>query len=204
MRFVRHARIFRGPLDPAPLASVAFLLVLFMLLTSLVYTPGALIRLGGGAGTAGGEKLEITASNALIFRGVLYTNRAEAKAALQQPPIGRVNLVVDPGADRRAAQEVSGWFEVNLPEVAQWTGTENPTVIVSVNFRGQCFYQNRPVDDAELKSELQKRLQAAREKSSDLTLALEMDKDAPNNVFMRLCDLARNIGFKTALIVPRQ
>jgi len=45
MRFARHARIFRGPLDAAPLAGVAFLLILFLVLTSLVYTPGALVKL---------------------------------------------------------------------------------------------------------------------------------------------------------------
>lgn len=40
MRFARNARIFRGQLDAAPFAAVFFLLVIFMMLGSLVYTPG--------------------------------------------------------------------------------------------------------------------------------------------------------------------
>jgi biopolymer transport protein ExbD len=45
MKFPRNARIFRGQLDAAPLAGVFFLLVLFVLLASLVYTPGVRVRL---------------------------------------------------------------------------------------------------------------------------------------------------------------
>lgn len=40
MRFPRNARIFRGQLDAAPFAAVFFLLVIFVMLSSLVYTPG--------------------------------------------------------------------------------------------------------------------------------------------------------------------
>jgi biopolymer transport protein ExbD len=45
MRFPRHARLLRSQLDAAPFASVLFLLVMFMMLTSLVYTPGARLEL---------------------------------------------------------------------------------------------------------------------------------------------------------------
>jgi len=45
MKFPRNARIFRGQLDAAPFAAVFFLLVIFVLLTSLVYTPGVHINL---------------------------------------------------------------------------------------------------------------------------------------------------------------
>lgn len=57
MKFPRNARIFRGQLDAAPLASVFFLLVMFVLLSSLVYTPGVRIRLPGANGSSGGERL---------------------------------------------------------------------------------------------------------------------------------------------------
>jgi biopolymer transport protein ExbD len=40
MRFPRNAKIFRGQMDFAPLAGVFFLLVVFVLLGSLIYTPG--------------------------------------------------------------------------------------------------------------------------------------------------------------------
>ena len=45
MKFPRNARIVRGQLDVAPFAAVFFLLVIFMMLGSLVYTPGARLQL---------------------------------------------------------------------------------------------------------------------------------------------------------------
>jgi biopolymer transport protein ExbD len=45
MKFPRNARIFRGQLDVAPFAGVFFLLVMFLLLASLVATPGIQIDL---------------------------------------------------------------------------------------------------------------------------------------------------------------
>jgi len=45
MKFPRNARIFRGRLDAAPFAAVFFLLMIFLLLASLVYTPGVRIQL---------------------------------------------------------------------------------------------------------------------------------------------------------------
>jgi biopolymer transport protein ExbD len=56
MRFPRNARILRSQLDAAPFAAVFFLLVIFMMLGSLVYTPGARLQLqlphaDGWAGT---------------------------------------------------------------------------------------------------------------------------------------------------------
>lgn len=40
MKLPRTARIFQGRLDAAPFATVLFLLLLFLLLATLVYTPG--------------------------------------------------------------------------------------------------------------------------------------------------------------------
>src|SRR6266478_6566951 len=45
MRFARNARIFRGQLDAAPFAAVFFLLVIFLMLGSLLYTPGVRLEL---------------------------------------------------------------------------------------------------------------------------------------------------------------
>src|SRR5688500_13505488 len=45
MRFPRTAKIFRAQLDFAPLAGVFFLLVLFLLLSRIFYTPGVLVEL---------------------------------------------------------------------------------------------------------------------------------------------------------------
>jgi biopolymer transport protein ExbD len=45
MKFPRNARIFRGQLDAAPFAAVFFLLVIFVMLGSLLYTPGVRLQL---------------------------------------------------------------------------------------------------------------------------------------------------------------
>ena len=45
MKFPRSARIFRGHLDIAPFASVFFLLVIFVMLGALIYTPGIPVEL---------------------------------------------------------------------------------------------------------------------------------------------------------------
>lgn len=45
MKFRRNARPLRSQLDAAPFAAVFFLLVIFMMLGSLIYTPGARLEL---------------------------------------------------------------------------------------------------------------------------------------------------------------
>ena len=45
MRFARNAKIFRGQFDAAPFAGVFFLFVIFLLLATLVYTPGVRVQL---------------------------------------------------------------------------------------------------------------------------------------------------------------
>lgn len=45
MKFPRNARIFRGHLDMAPYAGVFFLLLIFLLLSKMVYTPGVRVQL---------------------------------------------------------------------------------------------------------------------------------------------------------------
>lgn len=47
MKFPRSARIFRGHLDVAPFAAVFLLLVIFVMLGSLLYTPGMRAELNG-------------------------------------------------------------------------------------------------------------------------------------------------------------
>jgi biopolymer transport protein ExbD len=45
MKLPRNARIFQGQLDVAPFASVFFLLLMFVLLASRLYTPGVQVHL---------------------------------------------------------------------------------------------------------------------------------------------------------------
>ncbi len=70
MKFPRNARIFRGRLDMAPFAVVFFLLVMFLLLASLVYTPGVRLQLPVANDLPGTDKP--TVSVAIDANGRLY------------------------------------------------------------------------------------------------------------------------------------
>jgi biopolymer transport protein ExbD len=72
MKFPRNARLLRSQLDVAPFASVFFLLVIFMMLGTLIYTPGARLelQLPRADGLAGTDKP--TVSVAIDADGRLY------------------------------------------------------------------------------------------------------------------------------------
>jgi biopolymer transport protein ExbD len=201
MRFARQARIFRGPLDPAPVAAVVMLLMLFMLLASLVYTPGVLIELGPAA-----TAITITSSNAVAFAGKTYKPgeldqlRTDLKTLPGNPSF---SVALEPGADPSLARQVSNLFQITLPDGKNLTGTDDATVMVAVNFRGQCFYENHMVQDAELKAELASRLKMATRDSQKLTLILRMDKAADYQVFTRLSGLAFEAGVTRVLMAQR-
>ncbi len=59
MKFPRNARIIRGQLEVAPFAAVFFLLVMFLLVGSLVYTPGVHIQLPMANDLPGSDKLAV-------------------------------------------------------------------------------------------------------------------------------------------------
>jgi biopolymer transport protein ExbD len=134
MRFARQARIFRGPLDPAPVAGVLMLLVIFIMMASLLYTPGVLIQLPTGA-----------------------------------------DLMV----------------------------TDNPRVVVAMDSRGQCFFENRPVQDAELKQALISALQNAGSQAKKMTLVLYADKAASNESIAHIEALAASAGIPYVFPVSR-
>lgn len=87
MKFPRNARIFRGRLDAAPLASVLFLLVIFLLLTTLVYTPGIRLQLPQADGLPGIEgpsvSVAIDATGRLYFRNQIV-DETQLREHLQQ------------------------------------------------------------------------------------------------------------------------
>src|SRR5258708_34664874 len=60
MKFPRNARIFRGQLDAAPFAAVFFLLVIFLMLGSLIYTPGVRLQLPIADELPGTDKLKVS------------------------------------------------------------------------------------------------------------------------------------------------
>lgn len=75
MRLPRNARIFRGQLDFTPFASMFFLLVIFMMLGGLVYTPGVRIQLPVADDLPGTDqptvKVAVDASGRLYFHNQL-------------------------------------------------------------------------------------------------------------------------------------
>ncbi len=70
MKFPRNARIFRGQLDAAPFLTVLFLLVIFIMLGSLTYTPGVRIQLPVANDLPGIDKPSV--SVAIDANGRLY------------------------------------------------------------------------------------------------------------------------------------
>lgn len=73
MKYPRHARIFRGHLDIAPIAGVLFLLVIFLLLnSSLVFTPGVKIQLPVAEGQSMPGLADFSVVVAMDGNGYLY------------------------------------------------------------------------------------------------------------------------------------
>jgi biopolymer transport protein ExbD len=207
MRFARQSVIFRGPLDPAAVVCVFFLLVIFVMARSLTYTPGVLVRFRG-PGLPDRETLVVTRENTVIFEGKTNTAaeldqlRANLKNSTNSPPF---RLLAESGADSKLVERVQSLFPIQLPtnDLANLTGTDNPTVIVAVNFRGQCFYENRPIQERELKNELRTRLEEVSRQNKKLTLVLEADRSTENEVVMRLLRLAREVGIPEFLLAER-
>ena len=81
MKFPRNARIFRGQLDAAPFAGIFFLLVMFLLLSALFYTPeGVPLRLPRADNLPGADKpavaVGVDASGRLYFESLPIEERA--------------------------------------------------------------------------------------------------------------------------------
>jgi biopolymer transport protein ExbD len=88
MKFPRNARIFRGQLDMAPFAGVLFLLVIFLMLSALIYTPGGVpLRLPRTEDLPGPDKPTIAVgvdANGRLYFENLSTNEAGVTSALQK------------------------------------------------------------------------------------------------------------------------
>ncbi|HEX3798800.1 MAG TPA: biopolymer transporter ExbD [Verrucomicrobiae bacterium] len=110
MKFPRNARISRGQLDAAPFAGVLFCLLIFVLLSSLVYTPGVRIDLPESVSVLPGVDgpavaVAMDANGQLYFQNqiIVATNllkRLQSEVARQSEP---VTLVVE--ADKAATLE---------------------------------------------------------------------------------------------------
>ena len=72
MKFRRTVHLHRGSLDAAPLATVFFLLVIFMILASRIYTPGVHIDLATASNLSGTDgptiAVALDASGRLFYK----------------------------------------------------------------------------------------------------------------------------------------
>ena len=95
MKFPRNARIFRGQLDAAPFASVFFLLVIFVMLGTLVHTPGVRIELPRAGDLPGTDAPTVAVAvdangrlyyeNRVIERGDLLSRLKDAAKKSTEP-----------------------------------------------------------------------------------------------------------------------
>jgi biopolymer transport protein ExbD len=198
MRFPRQAKIFRGQLDPAPLAGVFFLLIIFLLLRTLIYTPGVLVRTGAG------QSVAVARDGIVRYAGKSYKAaemdqlRSDLRSS-SQPLV----LRSEPGAPPSVIAKVNDLLRIE-PPTAELAGTDNPTVVVAVNLRGQFFFDNQIVEEKKLREELTKELNAAANKKKDLTLVLLADKGVEYQVIVRLSSLATEVGIKEVLWATRK
>ncbi|HXR06846.1 MAG TPA: hypothetical protein VN765_05920, partial [Candidatus Acidoferrum sp.] len=79
-------------------------------------------------------------------------------------------------------------------------GTDNPTVMVRVNFLGQYIYDNQVVGEQELKAGLTNALQAAARQSKELTLTIAGDEQVKWDALTRLAQWAREAGIKDTIL----
>ncbi len=213
MRFPRNASLFRGQLDLAPLAGVFFLLLIFILLGSLIYTPGISYQLDTPVPVSQSRaSLSIAKNGTIHYEGKTF--RIEELEQLRSefkklPAQSTVVISAEPGAPRQLAVLVRDQLKglparvvtpdtpIELPKASGLAGTTNPTVVVAVNLGGQLFYRNRLMQEAELERELES---AVRKSAEPLTLLVMADQAAHNQVVMRLGELARRVGIKEMLV----
>lgn len=110
MKFPRNARIFRGQLDAAPFATVFFLLVIFLMLGSLLYTPGVRLQLPVARELPGIDKpavrVAMDAGGQLFFENQRIDEnrlRTRLRQAVQSSP-EPLSLLIE--ADQAASQKL--------------------------------------------------------------------------------------------------
>ncbi|MGA2555329.1 MAG: hypothetical protein ABSG04_03560 [Verrucomicrobiota bacterium] len=203
MRFPRQAKIFRGQLDAAPVASVLFLLLLFIQIKPLLYTPGVLVHLQNPAAT-----IQIGKDGRIQF-GTNFFTEAQTnllRAALQDSAAGppfdlRVDSNAPPALAARARDAVNQIFLIHPPTAQRpLLGTDNPTVVVRVNFLGQYIFDNQVVGEQVLKDRLTNALQAAARQSKELTLTIAGDEQVKWDALTRLAQWAREAGIKDTIL----
>lgn len=93
-----------------------------------------------------------------------------------------------------------GGVPIQLPEGPDLPGVTNATVTVAVDAQGQFYYLNQITGEEELEQGL---LRAVRAADGPLTLVLLSDRRVPQEVTVRLLNIARGAGIRDALMATR-
>ena len=132
MKFPRNARVTKGSLEAAPWAAVMFLLVIFIMLGGLLYTPGVHVQLPITDELPGLDKLPVTV--AMDAAGQLYfeNQRVTSEAALTN----RLREVIQAAPEKpalivQADTNVSYGNLVRLMQLGRSVGFEN-TVLATL------------------------------------------------------------------------
>lgn len=217
MRFQRNAKIFRGRLDAAPLAGVFFLLVIFMLLASLVYTPGIPIQISANAASASAPRalISVNKEGEIVFENRTYPTNAweQLRVALKNlSPKTTLVLKSSPNVPRETVQRLrdltrllelgfeTGTSGIQLPTSTKVVGTTNRTVVVAINLAGQYFFENQLTSETSLKTRL---AHEATNSTAPLTLIVLADKGVEYDSVVRLAQIAEEAGIRQALLQQR-
>jgi len=125
MKFARHARATKASLEAAPWVAVMFLLVIFLMLGGLLYTPGVHLQLPLAEDLPGTDAPAITV--ALDAQGRLYfENQQIDEARLKQRLEEAVkNAPEKPALVVQADKAASYESLVRLTQLARAAGIEN-------------------------------------------------------------------------------
>jgi biopolymer transport protein ExbD len=121
MKFPRNVRIFRGHLDVAPFAGVFFLLIIFLLLATLVYTPGFAIRLPEApavelSGVSGPTmEVAVDATGQLYFENQPVQREDLRRRLIKAAKLSREPLTLVIAADKAVTHEM----EIQLAGLAR-------------------------------------------------------------------------------------
>ncbi len=127
--------------------------------------------------------------NARIFRGHLDA----------APFLGVVFLVVI-FFGLQSSMVFTPGVKINLPVQEGLAGTGNPAVAVAVDLAGQFYFENQAIAEAGLRDKLKATIKGAK---SPMALIIEADEGVGYEVIVRLSKLARELGFREALLATR-
>jgi len=154
------------------------LVVMFVLLFSLVYTPGVKVEISAALADSGrGHQNHPQQRDGLSGTTYKSTELAQLRNAIENAPSNLgLSIQREPGGPADLEKQVNALLSIQLPKSDNWTSTDNPKIIVNVNLLGQIYYENKMVDETELKKAAGRLAQSASKESAELTMVLRADK----------------------------